>query len=69
VSKSASCGCGAVCLLRAMLLLRSPIKVLLAESELSFRNVPNDNVVGRARVPHACHDDLLLLVESKRQKT
>src|SRR5688572_16206273 len=66
VSKSASCGATAVCLLVTKL-LRSPINVSPRESRyLSFRNVPDDDVVGGTRVPNACHDDLLLSVESKR---
>jgi hypothetical protein len=52
---------------RAML-LRSPIKVSPLPN-LSFRNVPDANVVQRTRVPFACHDDLLPLVESKKKKT
>src|SRR5574341_404055 len=66
VSKRASCGCfgSAACLVR-MRLLRSPINVLLRNHDLGFRDVADANVVGETRVPFACHDDLLLLVESK----
>src|SRR5689334_5734587 len=70
VSKSCSCGCWRTtfCLLRAKL-LRSPIDSLQSESELSFRNVPDDHVVNGAGVLLASHDDLLLLAEYKRKKT
>jgi hypothetical protein len=54
---------------RAMLLLRSPIKILLASQNLSFGNVPDANFVRGTRVPVACHHDLLLVVESKSKKT
>src|SRR5580765_4383243 len=69
VSKSCSCGCcfGSAAL-RAML-LRSPIKVLLGV-ELSFRNVPNLDLVSHDLTSlGASHDDLLFLAESKRKKT
>src|SRR6266581_3749951 len=34
--------------------------------DLGLRNVPNADVVHRARVPFACHDDLLPLGENKK---
>src|SRR5688500_19075060 len=68
VSKTASCGTAA-CFVLAKLLLRSPIKVSPIHRQLSLRNVSDDDVVGRTRVPFACHDDLLLSVESKKKKT
>src|SRR5687768_6566114 len=68
VSNTASCGAAAGFVL-AKLLLRSPIKVSLSHDPLSLRNVAHDDLVGPTRVPFACHDDLLLLVESKKKKT
>src|SRR5688572_18198031 len=69
VSNTASCGCcGTACLVLTKL-LRSPIKVSPRDHELSFGNVTYDDVVGGTRVPFACHDDLLLRVESKKKKT
>src|SRR5688572_27352118 len=74
VSKSSVCGC---CFgsapLRAML-LRSPINALLGSQNLSFGNVPDGDFgclpfVTHLQSPHASHDDLLFLYESKRKKT